>query len=81
MEASTGVLYVRRGLFPTTYSVRIEIEYDVTLQNGTVFSDDEYVYARITAIGKKYDVSYLCRATYVIVFNIIMYAYNVIIHL
>ena len=41
MEASTGVLYVSRVLYPSTFSVRIEIEYDVTLQNGTVVSDDE----------------------------------------
>ena len=52
MEASTGVLYVRRALYPSTFSVRIEIEYDVTLINGTVVSDNEYVYARITAVGE-----------------------------
>ena len=52
MEASTGILYVRRALYPTTFSVRIEIEYDITLKNGTVVSDDEYVYARITTIGE-----------------------------
>ena len=55
LAASTGILYVRRALYPTTFSVRIEIEYDVTLKNGTVVSDDEYVYARITAIGKEHD--------------------------
>ena len=55
MEASTGILYVRRALYPTTFSVRIEIEYDVTLKNGTVVSDDEYVYARITAVGEEHD--------------------------
>ena len=56
MEASTGILYVRRALYPTTFSVRIEIEYDVTLKYGTVVSDNEYVYARITAIGEEHDI-------------------------
>ena len=56
MEASTGVLYVRRVLYPTSFSVRIEVEYDVTLKDGTVVSDDEYVYAQITAIGEKHDI-------------------------
>ena len=52
MEASTGILYVRRKLYPTTYSVRIEIEYDVTLKNGTIIRDDDYVYATIVALGE-----------------------------
>ena len=52
IDPSSGDLYVRRVLYPTTFTVRIEIEYDVTLKNGTVFSDDEYVYARIVAIGE-----------------------------
>ena len=62
MEASTGVLYVRRALYPTTFSVRIEIEYDVTLKNGTIVSDDEYVYARITAVGEEHDIYSYCDA-------------------
>ena len=57
MDAFSGILYVRRALYPTSFSVRIEIEYDVTLKNGTVVSDDEYVYATIVALGKKYGVS------------------------
>ena len=57
MEATTGVLSVRRALYPTSFSVRIEVEYDVTLNNGTVVSDDEYVYATIIAIGEEHDIS------------------------
>ena len=57
MDASSGILYVRRALYATSFSVRIEIEYDVTLKNGTVVSDDEYIYATIVALGKKYGVS------------------------
>jgi len=52
IEASTGILYLRRKLYPGTFSVRVEIEYDVTLKNGTVFSDDDYVYATVVALGK-----------------------------
>ena len=52
MESSTGVLYLRRELSPGSFSVRIEIEYDVTLKNGTIVSDDDYVYATIIALGK-----------------------------
>ena len=54
IDASSGDLYVRRALYPGRFSVRVEIEYDVTLKNGTVFSDDEYVYATVYAIGKIY---------------------------
>ena len=43
---------MRRALIPGRYFVRVEIEYDVTLKNGTVFSDDEYVDAIVVAIGK-----------------------------
>ena len=52
IDASSGDLYVQRALYPGTFSVRIEIEYDVTLKNGTVFSDDEYVYTTVVAIGE-----------------------------
>ena len=52
IEASTGILYVRRKLSIGSYSVRIEIEYDVTLKNGTVFSDNEYVYATVVVVGE-----------------------------
>ena len=56
IEASTGVLYTRRILIPGTFTVRIEIEYDVTLLNGTIFSDDDYVYVTVAAIGKNFIV-------------------------
>ncbi|XP_065905663.1 uncharacterized protein [Dysidea avara] len=50
--ASTGVLYARRTLVPGTFTIRIEIEYDVTFRNGSVFSStDEYVYATVVVIG------------------------------
>ena len=52
IDATSGELYLRRALYPGTFSVRIEIEYDVTLKNGTVFSDDDYVYATVVAVGK-----------------------------
>ena len=65
METSTGVLYVRRALYPSTFSVRIEIEYDVTLKNGTIFSDDEYVYVRITAIGENICNAYQIEILYI----------------
>lgn len=52
MEPTSGKLYVRRELYPGTFSVRIEIEYDVTLKNGTVVSDDDYVYATVVALGE-----------------------------
>ena len=52
IKVSSGDLYVRRALIPGRYFVRVEIEYDVTLKNGTVFSDDEYVDAIVVAIGK-----------------------------
>jgi len=52
IEASTGILYVKRELYPKTFSFEIEIEYDVTLKNGTVFSDYEYAYTTVVAIGK-----------------------------
>jgi len=54
IEASTGILYTRRTLLPNRYTVRVEIEYDVTLLNGTVFSDDDYVYITIIAVGKDF---------------------------
>ena len=65
MEATTGVLYVRRPLYPTSFSVRIEIEYDVTLFNGSVVSDDEYVYASIITIGEEHDI-YIYSSTVVV---------------
>jgi len=58
IEASTGVMYARRTLVPGTFNVRVEIEYDVTLKNGTLFSDDDYVYVTVVAKGKNsYDIS------------------------
>ena len=54
IDATSGELYLRRTLYPRIYSVRIEIEYDVTLKNGTVVSDDDYVYATVVAIGKQW---------------------------
>ena len=65
MEASTGVLYVRRALYPSTFSVRIEVEYDVTLKNGTVVSDYEFVYARITAVGENICNAYQIEILYI----------------
>ena len=52
IDATSGDLYLRRTLYPGTFSVRIEIEYDVTLKNGTVVSDDDYVYATVVAVGE-----------------------------
>ena len=63
MEASTGVLYTQRALSPGGVAVRIEIEYDVTLKNGTVISDSAYAYAIIAAIGESIPNTYV--ASYV----------------
>ena len=52
IDATSGDFYVRRPLFPGTFTVRIDIEYDVTLKNGTVFSDDDYVYVTVIVVGK-----------------------------
>ena len=52
IDRTSGDLYLRRTLYPRIYSVRIEIEYDVTLKNGTIFSDDGYVYATVAAVGE-----------------------------
>ena len=54
IDATSGDLYLHRPLYPGTFSVRIEIEYDVTLKNGTIVSDDDYVYATVVAIGKQW---------------------------
>ena len=59
MEASTGVLYTQRALSPGSVAVRIEIEYDVTLKNGTVISDSAYAYAIIVAIGESIPNTYV----------------------
>ena len=52
MEESTGILYVQRPLYLTTFSIQIAIEYDVTLKNGTIVSDNESVNATIITIGE-----------------------------
>ena len=52
IEASTGVLYTQRTLPPKVFYLQIEIEYDVTLADGTVVSDGDHVNALITAIGE-----------------------------
>jgi len=54
IDASTGVLYVRRSLVPGSFNVRVEIEYDVTLLNGTVFSDDDYAVVTVVTVGKDF---------------------------
>ena len=52
IESSTGVLYTQRTLPPKVFYLQIEIEYDVTLADGTVVSDGDHVNALITAIGE-----------------------------
>ena len=52
INASSGDLYMRRALRPATFSFKVNIQYDVTLKNGAVFSSYEDKSARVVVVGK-----------------------------